>query len=464
MPLAEAKTFIDRPAIPQRNVPQRTVPETHYQAIDVTGDLATLRKLALTCECFTPQFGIEESESPECLLLDVTGCVHLFGGEQGMATSIAADFRRRRFQVRVGIAPTIGAAWAAAHVLAKSALPVVVPPSELSSVLLPLPVKSLRLTPNILTTLRELGLRTVGHLRALPRASIPSRFGPLLLKRLDQTFGDEPEFFVIQKPEEPLIAHWEGEFPIKDREALHIISRQLLDQLLNRLKPLREGIRQLRCELRTPCRQSHQFLVGFTVPTDHSQHTFEMLCLQWEQTTLPAEIDLIHLEAAATGSLQVIQRDLFGHALNDDGQREVVILLDRLSNRLGACAVTQAQLLPEPQPELAITYKPRAGGESSMTADAQSASRFGLRPTHLFAPPESIAVSVDNREGNPKSFWWNHREHHVIRCWPERIETGWWREFPASRDYFRVEVQTGHHFWIFHRLDEQGWFIHGVFD
>lgn len=459
MPLAEAKTFIERPAVGKGNVPT-----AHYQASDTTGDIETLRKLALSCECFTPQFGIEESESPECLLLDVTGCVHLFDGEQEMASIIAADFRRRRFQVRVGIAPTIGAAWAVAHVLAKPALPVVVPPPELSSVLLPLPVKSLRLTQNILTTLRELGLRTVGQLLALPRASIPSRFGPLLLKRLDQAVGNEPEFFVTQKPQEPLVAHWEGEFPIKDREALHIISRQLLEQLLHRLKPLHEGLRQLRCELRTPCRRSHQFLVGFTAPTDQAQHTFEMLCLQWEQTILPAEIDGVQLEAAATGSLQVIQRDLFGHALSDDTRRDVVILLDRLSNRLGASAVTQPQLLPEPQPELAVTYQPRAGRESSAPPDAQNTSQSGLRPTHLFSPPESIAVSMEGPEGAPKSFWWNHREHHVLRCWPERLKTGWWREFPASRDYFRIEVLTGHHFWIFRRLDERDWFIHGVFD
>lgn len=477
MPLAEAEALIESPA------PGKTsVPKTHFQAIDEKADLEALQKLAVDCQRFTPQFGMEESESPECLLLDVTGCTHLFGGDLATAAGMASGFREGGFRVRVGMAPTIGAAWAVAHFLAKPALPVVVPPQQLAGILQRLPVKSLRLTPNILDTLRELGLRTVGQLQALPRASIPSRFGSLLLKRLDQAFGDEPEFFVIEKPCEPLVASWEGEFPIKDRESLHLISRQLLDQLLGRLKSHREGLRQLRCELRDSLKRSHPFLVGFTAPTDHPGHTFEMLCLQWEQVALPEEIDFVQLEAAATGPLQTLQRDLFGHELNADSQRDVVVLLDRLSNRLGAHSVVRARLLPDAQPELAVAYEPWAGpelaGPEPTTAKAQVKTkrtlgtktretdipRSPVRPTRLFSPPESIEVSITGPEGDPVSFWWDHREHRVIRSWPERIETSWWRESPARRDYFRVEVQTGHHFWIFCLIDERGWFIHGVFD
>lgn len=461
MPLAEAEAFTEQSAAMGVKFP-----ETYFQATDTKADVEKLRQLAIACERFTPLFGIEEDESPESLLLDVTGCTHLFGGDQVLAGDIAISFRDRGFQVRVGVAPTIGGAWAMAHFLAKPASPAVVPPSGLPGTLPPLPVESLRLTPNILATLQELGLRTVGQLQTLPRASIPSRFGPLLLKRINQAFGDEPEFFVAEKPLEPLIAEWTGEFPIKDRESLHVICRQLLDQLLDRLKPRREGIRQLGCELRDSRRRPHLFLIEFTAPSDHPRHSFEMLCLQWEQAVLPEEIDFVRLEAVTTGSLKVIQRDLFGHEIGNDGQREVVVLLDRLSNRLGARSVLRAQLLPEAQPELAIAHQPWAGCDSTVPIHKTNvATLFAMRPTRLFSPPEAIQVAVVGPAGAPLSFWWNRREHSVIRSWPERIETGWWRETPASRDYFRVEVQTGHHFWIFHRLDvEQGWFLQGAFD
>ena len=461
MPLAEAETLAGSP--PKNRASSRSVRKTSFLPLDEEADREQLRQLAVTCQPFTPQFGIEEHLPAECLLLDVTGCTHLFGGDQQTAARLAADFRQRGYGTCVGLAPTIGAAWATAHCLAQST-PAVVLPSQLPAALLPLPVRSLRLTPDILAVLRELGLRTIGQVRELPRASIPSRFGPLLLKRLDQAFGDEPEIFAREKPRERLIAVWEGEFPIQDRPSLHLVSHRLLDQLLQRLKLRREGIRQLRCELRDPRGRAREFLVGFTAPMQQLQHTFEMLCLQWEQVELPEDIGFVQLEAAATGSLQGAARDLFGNELGT-GPRDVTMLLDRLSNRLGAHAVVRARLLPESQPELAIRLEPWAGPESKPAA-GETPTLLALlpRPTCLFSPPEAIDVAIAEPAGDPISFRWDHREHRVIRSWPERIETGWWREQLASRDYFRVEVETGHHFWIFHRLDQKSWFIHGAFD
>ena len=282
-----------------------------------------------------------------------------------------------------------------------------------------------------------------------------------------------------EKPRESLVARWVGEFPITDRESLHSVARELLDQLLNRLKPRREGVRQLRCELRDSSGRLHEFRIGFVAPTDQAKHVFEMLCLQWERAALPDEIAIVHFEATETEPLHVVQRDLFGHELDNDSQREVVTLLDRLSNRLGSHAVVRARLLPEAQPELAVAFEPWVKNQNNISRDALAsgsdrdkldASAFRLikatvRPTHLFSPPQPIEVSIAGPEGAPLSFWWNRREHRVIRNWgPERIETGWWRESAVCRDYFRVEVQTGHHFWIFRSLDDRGWFIHGTFD
>lgn len=460
MPLAEAEALLARPLAKDA---QAKIPEACFQPLDPAADLDKLRQLAVNCERFTPLFGIEKAESPECVLLDVTGCLHLFGGAQQMSTDIATWFDKRDYHTRIALAPTIGAAWAAAHHLAQPRLPVVVPFSQLRETLLPLHVDSLRLTFEILTTLCDLGLRSISQLQKLPRASLPSRFGPLLLKRLNQAFGDEPEFFIAEKPREPFIARWEGEFPIKSREALHAVSHELLDQLLSRLKVRREGIRLLRCELRDCCRKAYEFRVGFTAPTDQTKHTFEMLCLQWDQATLPEEIDMVLLEAVVTGSLQIVQRDLFGHELGDDENRDVVTLLDRLSNRLGAEAVVRGRLLPEAQPELAVSYDPYTSHEAKLIHGECFKTRLSQRPTLLFTRPEPIEVLAIERN-SPQSFRWNHREHRVVRSWQERIVTGWWRATPARRDYFRVEVHTGHHLWIYQRLVEQDWFIHGIFD
>ncbi len=77
-------------------------------------DHAALAELAVWCEQFSPLVGLEESDSPACLLLDVTGLGPLFGTEYHLAELIVCAFGRRGYQVRVGVADTVSAAWALA--------------------------------------------------------------------------------------------------------------------------------------------------------------------------------------------------------------------------------------------------------------------------------------------------------------------------------------------------------------
>lgn len=72
MPLAEAEALLAGQTA------------AHIEPHDPAADLAGLRELARTCNNFTPLFGIEEAQSPECLLLDVIGCEHLFGDRKSV--------------------------------------------------------------------------------------------------------------------------------------------------------------------------------------------------------------------------------------------------------------------------------------------------------------------------------------------------------------------------------------------
>ena len=60
--------------------------------------------------------GLENHDTaPDTLLLDLTGCAHLFGGEQPLSQHIERDCNARGLFVRLALAETIGAAWAVAH-------------------------------------------------------------------------------------------------------------------------------------------------------------------------------------------------------------------------------------------------------------------------------------------------------------------------------------------------------------
>jgi protein ImuB len=77
----------------------------------------------------------------------------------------------------------------------------------------------------------------------------------------------------------------------------------------------------------------------------------------------------------------------------------------------------------------------------------------------------AISVRTVLSTGRPVAFTWRGREQRLAQVWgPERIETGWWREAPIRRDYYRVDTENGCRFWLFRRLSDGQWFLHGWFE
>src|SRR5260221_2179937 len=71
-----------------------------------------LKQLGLWCIRYTPIVAID---LPDGLILDVTGCVHLWGGERGYLKEIVNKLRTSGYDARAAIADTIGTAWAVAR-------------------------------------------------------------------------------------------------------------------------------------------------------------------------------------------------------------------------------------------------------------------------------------------------------------------------------------------------------------
>ena len=73
-----------------------------YDADDVA-DTATLNAVADWCDRFTPLVALDP---PHGLLLDISGCAHLFGGEAAMLDTICHALMRQGFAVSAAIAGT----------------------------------------------------------------------------------------------------------------------------------------------------------------------------------------------------------------------------------------------------------------------------------------------------------------------------------------------------------------------
>ncbi|MGV6848921.1 MAG: Y-family DNA polymerase, partial [Marinibacterium sp.] len=54
-------------------------------------------------------------EAPDGLIVDLSGCAHLFGGEEALLDVIETDCADMGLSVQMGIADTLGAAWALAR-------------------------------------------------------------------------------------------------------------------------------------------------------------------------------------------------------------------------------------------------------------------------------------------------------------------------------------------------------------
>ena len=103
------------------------------------------------------------------------------------------------------------------------------------------------------------------------------------------------------------------------------------------------------------------------------------------------------------------------------------------------------------------------------TNEDQQACPARDRPSVLLAQPEPAQVIAVIPDGPPSRLRWRGREYHVCSSFgPERICQEWWSgpldgqcELNA-RDYFKVQDSHGRWLWVYRQLEENRWFVHGL--
>ena len=461
MPLAEAEMLATARRRGQAGV--RFLPASPEE------DLMALWRLAGWCQRYSPVAGVE---GPDSLLLEISGSAHLYGGEQRLCGRFVRAAGRWGLVARVAVADTTGAAWAVAR-FGKDQV-TVVSPEQQEAVLRPLPVAALRLSPSILEKLSKLAVRQVGQLQQLPRASLASRFGTDVARRLDQALGYRAEPVEPVRLPEVIEVEEEFEYATSDRRSLEAVLSRLLEQIAERLAVVQQGVQQLEVRLlHVEPEEETRFTVGMVRSGRVAAHLLELVRTRLEQVSLTAEVRGIQVEVKRAAPLESRQNRLFDTAGDAEGPRELARLLDRLSSRLGKERVVYPVLCAEAQPELAVRWRPVLDGGGASAGAACSRAEFpqmkqwpmAARPLFLRAEPVPVEVLCAVPDGPPARMRWNNRLQAIARWWgPERIETGWWREQPIRRDYYRVETASGQRFWLFRRIGQGDWFLHGEFE
>jgi protein ImuB len=423
---------------------------------DLPGQAAKLlRLIGLGCIRYTP---IVSLNLPDGVMLDISGCAHLWGGEREYLKEIVLKLRAAGFDARAAIADTPGTAWAVARFAQKR--PIIASGAQAAAIA-GLPPAALRLEPAILDKLQKLGFRNIGPLLDIAPQSLRRRFGKDLLLRIDQALGRVEEYLEAIVPPVPYTERLPSLEPIRTVPGIEIAIEKLLEMLCLRLQADGLGIRKaiLKCHRI----DGRKVQVGITTTKgSHSvSHLMRLFKLQIDKIEPALGIELFVLEAPRTEEMEVVQERLWAEA-KGLGDTSLAELLDRIAGKVGAAAIQRFLPSENHWPERSIKL---AG---SLTEQPQTAWPELPRPIRLLNEPESIEVMALVPDHPPKLFVHKGKRHTIAKAdGPERIGREWWQDSGQHRDYYVVEDSEGCRYWVFRSGHYDGgdaqWYLHGYF-
>ncbi len=440
---------------------------------DPAADLHLLYAMADWALRYTPLVGVaspsEAVPTPHMLILDITGCAHLFEGEERMAADLAWRLERQGFLVRIGVASTIGMAVAIALYGGGG----VVAAGQERAQLSPFPLAALRLATATLDALSRMGLRRIGDVLQAPRAPLTARFGVTLLTQLARALGEEDEPFSPRLPVPPYLAERRFAEPILSQDDIRMVAFSLLSRLSESLEAQGEGALRLKLTLFRTDGVVRVIEAGLSRPTRDAQIMQEILCQR-----LDALADALNpgfgFDCLTIALVEVAKREAEALTLMEpDLDAGLARFIDRVGARIGRGKISRFMAEESHVPERAAFQV--AGATAGDPAQWGFIADHGppLRPIRLFARPERVETLASVPDGPPIRFRWRRVMHTVARVeGPERISAEWWTEpegLGLTRDYFRVEDQEGRRFWMFRdglygvEAAHPNWFVHGLF-
>ena len=138
-------------------MPRRCIRPSPSRTPIRAADRILLEAIADWCDRYTPLIGLDP---PDGLMLDITGCAHLFGGEAAFGGDIVQRLGRQGFAARIAIADTRRLRLGGGAVFQPSPAGAgdrIVPPGRTRDALLPLRLAALRIAPDIAAALGRPG-------------------------------------------------------------------------------------------------------------------------------------------------------------------------------------------------------------------------------------------------------------------------------------------------------------------
>ncbi len=456
---------------------------------------------------FSPWVSVEGDDG---LVVDLTGCAHLFGGEAPLLSVVQEDCEALGLTVAMGLADTRGAAWALAryagqggqaarsgdaieqearatraravkrrHWTKGGGAPTlkagrilagrIAPSGQMHRALGSLPVAALRLEPAVTEQLNRLGLRCISDLLGQPRAALARRFGKGLVLRLDQAVGSAPEPVSPAKPPDHFAVRMTLPDPIGLEEDVLAGIDRLLPRLCARLKSKGRGARTITLQAYRSDHGIESVRVSLARPSDDPHRMRPLLAMKLPEIDAGFGIDMLRVEALQTEPIhdaRAVGHLQAGRAVAErlsDGT-EMDDLISKLGARVGLEAITRVHPAESHIPEK--SHQVLAAAWSGAYGDV-----WPKRPARPLLMWPSEAVTAPALGEVPLTFRWRGQIHQTVRATgPERIAPEWWLDEPAwrtgVRDYWCVDTDRGRRLWMYfaHGADmSEGWFCQGDF-
>jgi protein ImuB len=348
-----------------------------------------LTALAYWAQRYTPA----TAPAPSGLWLDITGCTHLWGGEDALAEELIGRLEERGIPAKAAIAPTFGAAYALAHhassylvappstVIPESASALIrdrtknlasksgaIPDSArkarfrddaggLARMLAPLPVERLRISEKTASVLRKLGLSTIGDVAKQPRTGLARRF-PDLLPQLDKAMGLAPEAIEFLQPPTPFVERMRFAEPISAPEDLERITHKLLHGLCVRLETKRQGGKLFEASFFRSDGGVETQSIKTALPVRDAERIFRLFREKLGLVDPGFGVDVVTVAAIHVEPLETQQANILRKVNSGGCAEELAVLIDALENRLGEGRVYRLAPRESHIPERAVKRTP----------------------------------------------------------------------------------------------------------
>ncbi len=410
-------------------------------------EAASLRQLARWAYQFTPCVVLRE---PHSLLLEIRGCLQLFGGQDQLLSGIRQGLDEQGYSSRMGINPTpLGALCLAEADPAET-------DDNSGMSLEAVAIRHLRIDRKIVESLEQMGIRDVGNLLALPTDGLNRRFGVFLTDYLQRLTGErpDPQEFIT---EEPVFSN-DITFlsDVTSLQALVFPMKRLLGELCQFLRGRQLHTSHFTFRLSHRNHEATSFRVRLASPDNHAGRFMMLSQLQLEKAGSIPEVDNLRLDADTFFPARTISGDLFHDIhFHDEGTRKRSHdLIDMFHARLGTQSCFGLSLANDHRPErawqmvrLSTIQRSQEGSRLPDGCDEENP-----RPLFLLGTPRRLET-----------------DHHIplldgrldLLQGPERIDFGWWDSDEPARDYYLARHPCGALYWVYRQ--KSNWYLHGLF-